>query len=152
MFDALAMIEIRQAWLAILARASAPELLDALTAAPALPAFETLRPAESGMSMVRGRIGGGGQPFNLGEMTISRCSIRDAAGRIGHGYAAGRDLAQVELIARLDAVLQDDALRPAYEAAVLSPLRAAQASRRAETEARAAATEVQFFTLATMRS
>jgi alpha-D-ribose 1-methylphosphonate 5-triphosphate synthase subunit PhnG len=104
------------------------------------------------MSMVRGRIGGGGQPFNLGEMTISRCSIRDAAGRIGHGYAAGRDLAQVELIARLDAVLQDDALRPAYEAAVLSPLRAAQAARRAETEARAAATEVKFFTLATMRS
>jgi len=152
MFDAPASIETRQAWIAILARASARELLDALEAAPALPDFETLRPAETGMSMVRGRIGGGGQPFNLGEMTISRCSIRDAAGRVGHGYAAGRDLAQVELIARLDAVLQDDALRPAYEASVLAPLRAAQAARRAETEARAAATEVKFFTLATMRS
>jgi alpha-D-ribose 1-methylphosphonate 5-triphosphate synthase subunit PhnG len=152
MFDAPSGAAGRQAWLAILARASASELIAVLSNAPELPEFETLRPAESGMSMVRGRMGGGGQAFNLGEMTISRCSIRDAAGRIGHGYAAGRDLAQVELIARLDAALQDDALRPDYERAVLTPLRDAQAARRAATEARAAATEVKFFTLATMRS
>ena len=104
------------------------------------------------MAMLRGRMGGAGDAFNLGEMTIARCSIRDAAGRIGHGYAAGRDLAKVELIARLDAALQEEALRPLYAAAVLDPLAVAQDAARAATEARAVATEVKFFTLATMRS
>ncbi len=95
------------------------------------------------MAMLRGRMGGAGDAFNLGEMTIARCSIRDIDGRIGHGYAAGRDFGQVELIARLDAALQDETLRPFYTAAVLDPL---------ATEARAVATEVKFFTLSTMRS
>ncbi len=55
-------------------------------------------------------------------------------------------------MARLDAVLQDEALFDAYDQAVLQPLAQAQATRRFETEARAKATEVKFFTLATMRS
>jgi alpha-D-ribose 1-methylphosphonate 5-triphosphate synthase subunit PhnG len=75
----------------------------------------------------------------------------DAAGRIGHGYAAGRDLAKVELIARLDAVLQDLGICEVYHPLVRR-LAAAQADRRAATEAKAAATEVKFFTMATMRS
>ena len=59
---------------------------------------------------------------------------------------------KVELIARLDAVLQDEALFPLYDQAVLRPLAETEAARRAGVEARAAATEVKFFTLATMRS
>ncbi len=152
MFDSPATPTTRQSWLGILARASAAQLTQLLENAPALPEFQHLRVAETGMAMVRGRIGGGGSAFNLGEMTLARCSIRDAAGRTGHGYAAGCDTALVELIARLDAVLQDETLFPAYEAAVLRPLAAAQAEYRAGIEARAAATEVKFFTLATMRS
>lgn len=142
----------RQAWLAILARSSAAAIADHLQTAPALPAHQRLRGPEAGMAMLRGRIGGAGSAFNLGEMTIARCSIRDAAGRIGHGYAAGRDLSQVELIARLDAVLQDSELHKIYDKAVIRPLAAAQAARRGAIEAKAAATEVKFFTLATMRS
>jgi len=152
MYDSLPSPTLRQTWLSILARASAAEISLHLADAPALPAFSHLRLPESGMAMVRGRMGGGGAPFNLGEMTITRCSIRDAEGRVGHGYAAGRDTAQVELIARLDAALQDETLYPDYEAAVLSPLAKAQAARRAGVESRAAATEVKFFTLAAMRS
>jgi len=141
----------RPAWLGVLARASATEIKTHLNSAPQLPGFTRLRGPESGMSMVRGRAGGGGAPFNLGEMTISRCSVRDEAGRIGHGYAAGRDHAQVELIARLDAALQEPVLYPAYCEAVLVPLANAQAARRAGEQARAAATEVKFFTLTAMR-
>jgi alpha-D-ribose 1-methylphosphonate 5-triphosphate synthase subunit PhnG len=152
MFDAPSTTTLRQSWLGVLARASAAQILSLLENAPSLPEFQHLRVPESGMAMVRGRMGGGGSAFNLGEMTLARCSIRDAAGRLGHGYAAGRDTAQVELIARLDAVLQDDALYPLYDQAVLRPLAAAQAARRAGIEARAAATEVKFFTLASMRS
>lgn len=152
MFDAPPSLSPRQIWLGLLARASRERLLQLLDSAPKLPGFERLREPECGMAMIRGRMGGNGAPFNLGEMTITRCSIRDEAGRVGHGYAAGHDLEQVELVARLDAVLQDEALFGAYDQAVLQPLAQAQAARRLETEARAKATEVKFFTLATMRS
>jgi alpha-D-ribose 1-methylphosphonate 5-triphosphate synthase subunit PhnG len=152
MFDTPTESTSRQSWLGILARASGAEILELLQHAPALPDFSHLRAPEYGMAMLRGRMGGGGAVFNLGEMTVARCAIRDAAGRIGHGYAAGRDTGLVELIARLDAALQDPELFPEYEREVLRPLAQGQASRRAETESRAAATEVKFFTLATMRS
>src|SRR5271168_536712 len=104
MFDAPTKTTSRQSWLGILARASLAHLSSLLESTPALPEFQHLRVPESGMAMVRGRMGGGGAAFNLGEMTLARCSIRDAAGRIGHGYASGRDTDKVELIARLDAV------------------------------------------------
>ncbi len=142
----------RQRWMAALARASAAELAERLAQAPALPDFVRLRGPETGLVMVRGRAGGGGAPFNLGETAVTRCSVRDAAGRIGHAYVRGRDATQAELAARLDAVLQDDDLQDAYDRAVVTPLREAQDALRAQDARRAAATRVQFFTLATMRS
>jgi alpha-D-ribose 1-methylphosphonate 5-triphosphate synthase subunit PhnG len=141
----------RAVWLGVLARTGRDVLETHLRSAPALPDFTILRGAESGMAMLRGRIGGGGAAFNLGEITISRCSIRDATGAVGHGYAKGRDLAQVELIARLDAALQNTALRPQLLDRVIAPLAARITARRAATEAQAQETEVKFFTLATMR-
>lgn len=146
------MSEKRKTWFAVLARASGDELRAALAGAPDLPGFTRLRGPETGMAMVRGRAGGAGAAFNLGEMTVTRCSIRDSAGRVGHAYAAGRDGGQAELFARLDAVLQDSEFFAVYHAAVIAPLAAAQAARRLVTEKKAAATEVKFFTLATMRS
>lgn len=142
---------MRQAWLGILARSSTETLSACLAAAPPLPGYSLLRGPEIGMSMVRGRAGGGGTAFNLGEMTVARCSIRDESGRIGHGYAAGRDTKHVELIARLDAALQDTSLYPAYEQAVLIPLAGTEQVRREALAAKAAATDVQFLTLSVMR-
>jgi alpha-D-ribose 1-methylphosphonate 5-triphosphate synthase subunit PhnG len=152
MLDAVQDGLARKAWFAVLARATGDELREVLAAAPALPGFTRLRGPETGMAMVRGRAGGAGAAFNLGEMTVTRCSIRDDAGRVGHAYAAGRDGGQAELFARLDAVLQDPELFPVYHAAVVAPLQAAQAARRLVTAQKAAATDVKFFTLATMRS
>jgi alpha-D-ribose 1-methylphosphonate 5-triphosphate synthase subunit PhnG len=142
----------RKAWLSVLARSDHARIQTHLSGLPALPDFTHLRRPETGMAMVRGRIGGGGAAFNLGEMTIARCSIRDATGQVGHGYALGRDLAQVELIARLDAALQSPAWHDCLIAELVNPLADLIAARRAATEAQAQATEVQFFTLATMRS
>lgn len=142
----------RQAWLGILARASAAELHACLEQAPQLPAYALLREPEIGLIMVQGRIGGSGAVFNLGEMTVTRCSIRDDGGRVGHGYASGRNLLQVELMARLDAVMQDAALHAIYRHAVIEPLMHAQQVRRTVLADKAAATEVKFFTLETMRS
>ena len=139
----------RPRWMAVLARATAGELTDA---AGQLPPYTRLRGPEVGLVMLRGRAGGGGAPFNLGEATVARCTVRSADGFVGHAYCLGRDLRQAELAAALDAAMQDPARAPSLEAGLIQPLAAAQAARRATLSRRAAATQVQFFTLATMRS
>ena len=141
----------RAAWLGLLARSDAQSLSVCLKTAPPLPRYSLLRGPEIGMCMVRGRAGGGGDAFNLGEMTLTRCTVRDEAGRVGHGYAKGRDTKQVELIARLDAILQDAALYLAYEQPVLLALARTEQARRDDVAAKAAATDVRFLTLSVMR-
>lgn len=136
--------------MAVLARASGDELA-AAAAGAALPAFTRLRGPEIGLVMLRGRAGGTGEAFNLGEATVARCTVRTAEGRVGHAYCLGRDLRQAELAAAFDAALQDPERTATIEAAVIRPLAAAQAARRETMARRAAATQVQFFTLATMR-
>lgn len=142
----------RQLWMAVLARASAAQLQAHLADLPPLPAHRVLRGPEAGLVMVRGRVGGGGAAFNLGEMSVTRCSVRDAAGQIGHAYVSGRDAMQAELAARIDAALQNPEWHGRLMEAVITPLAASQQAAKAELAAKAAATRVQFFTLATMRS
>ncbi len=139
----------RQRWMAVLARASGTELEPHR---PLVTGYTTVRGPELGLIMLQGRAGGAGAAFNLGEATVTRCTVQDAAGRVGHAYTIGRDLLQAELAAALDAALQDPARHDALQDHVIAPL-AAEQRRRRETQARrAAATQVQFFTLATMRS
>lgn len=141
----------RRRWMSILARAEAAEIAARLDTLPAPPPHRRLRGPETGLVMVRGRAGGDGAPFNLGEMTVTRCSLRLEDGVVGHGYVAGRDARQAELAALVDALMQDPARRPALEAAVIAPLAAAQAARREAQARRAAATRVEFFTMTQMR-
>ena len=140
----------RQHWMAILARASVQELAEKLAELPALPEAEMLRAPETGLVMVRGRAGGDGEAFNLGEMTVTRCALRLGA-HVGHAYIAGRDHAKARLAALLDAALQDSALHQACMHAVIEPLAAAQQAAGAAEARKAAATRVDFFTMATMR-
>jgi alpha-D-ribose 1-methylphosphonate 5-triphosphate synthase subunit PhnG len=141
----------RRRWMSVLARAGAEDIVRHLADAPPLPAHRRLRGPETGLVMVRGRAGGDGAPFNLGEMTVTRCSVRLEDGTIGHAHAAGRDQAQAEIAAVLDALMQTEAWHARLEALVIAPLEAAQAGRRAETARRAAATKVEFFTMTQMR-
>lgn len=135
--------------MAVLARATAADL--ARLADGLLPPYTRLRGPETGLVMLQGRAGGTGPAFNLGEATVARCTVR-AGDQLGHAYCLGRDLHQAELAAALDAALQDPARHDRVAAAVIAPLAAAQESKRAETARRVAATQVQFFTMATMRS
>ena len=141
-------IEARKRWMAILAKAE-PEALERSLRAhlPELPAYTLLRRPETGLVMVRGRAGGDGNPFNLGEMTVTRCSIRLADGSVGHAYVAGRDARHAERAAILDALLQDAAYRDGLEERVIAPLERAQTIARSTASAKAAATKVDFFTL-----
>ena len=142
----------RRHWMRVLARAGAGDIAALLDGAPALPAHVRLRGPETGMVMLRGRAGGGGGAFNLGEMTVTRCTVRLADGPVGHAYVAGRDARQAELAALLDAALQDPARHDALLATVIAPLAARQLQAGHAAARRAAATKVEFFTLATMRT
>lgn len=136
----------------VLARASSEEIAARLAARAPLPAYTRLRGPEAGLVMVRGRIGGGGGPFNLGEMTVTRCTVRTEAGLIGHAYVAGRDARQAELAALVDAMMQDPDAAPALHADVITPLAGVQQQRRDDIAAKAAATQVQFFAMQNMRT
>ena len=141
----------RRRWMAVLARASAAELEDRLAGLPPPPRHLRLRGPETGLVMVRGRAGGDGAPFNLGEMTVTRCAVRLPDGRVGHAYVAGRDARQAELAALVDALMLDEAARPQVEAVVIAPLTATQREAREVEAQKAAATRVQFFAMAHMR-
>ena len=133
----------RKAWLSILARAPADRLA-ALFPDP-LPDHALLRAPEIGSVMVQGRIGGTGAPFHLGEMTVTRCSLRLADGTVGHAYVQGRDRGHALRAAAIDALMQTgaaSALRPA-----LDRLADEEAARRTTRAAKAAATRVDFFTM-----
>lgn len=139
----------RRRWMAVLARADAAVLAGLLGH---LPAYTVLRGPEAGLVMVRGRTGGGGAPFNLGEMTTTRCTVRIEAGFVGHAYVAGRDERLAELAALTDALLQDPARQPVLLEELIEPLAAAQQAQRNAVSAKAAATRVQFFAMRNMRS
>ena len=145
-------IAARQRWMAVLARAGAGEISACLAECPPLPGYRRLRGPEAGLVMVQGRQGGGGSGFNLGEMTVTRCTVRTDCGWTGHAYVAGRDARQAELAAVLDALLQDPERSAALSRRVIDPLAAAQRARKDQAARKAAATKVQFFTLATMRT
>lgn len=137
----------RKAWLSVLSRAPAPHLAELWTKAGYDPAHEVLRAPEIGAVMVRGRAGAVGAPFNLGEMTVTRCSIRIASGEVGHGYVQGRDKNHATQAALIDALMQT-ADTKSIEAAIITPLRKAAEQSRATRAAKAAATKVNFFTMA----
>jgi alpha-D-ribose 1-methylphosphonate 5-triphosphate synthase subunit PhnG len=140
-------VDARRRWMSILAKAESDELATAWTQLGAVPDYRVLRGPEIGLVMVRGRAGGTGAPFNLGEMTVTRCTVELAEGAVGHAYVRGRRRRHAELAAVLDALLQDPTRRPALEADVLERLAAEQAGRRRAAEVKAAATRVDFLTL-----
>jgi alpha-D-ribose 1-methylphosphonate 5-triphosphate synthase subunit PhnG len=136
----------RQAAMAVLAHSGAAEIachLDAIE----VPSYENLREPENGLVMVRGRVGGDGAPFNLGEAAVSRAAVRLSTGEIGFGYTLGRDRRKAQMIALCDALVQTSEFADAVEAKVLAPLRAALISERNRKAAETAATRVDFYTL-----
>lgn len=134
----------RQRWMGVLARAG--EALDPFEAVLKDSAYQLIRAPEVGMTLVRGRMGGTGSAFNLGEMTVTRCVVRLADGRTGYSYLAGRDKRRAELAALADAHLQG-ADQARWLDDLIEPLARRQRDRRAARAAQTATTQVEFFTL-----
>ncbi|VVO26931.1 phosphonate C-P lyase system protein PhnG [Pseudomonas fluorescens] len=135
----------RQQWIGVLAQAGSAEL-KRHEAALRDTEYQLIRAPEIGMTLVRGRMGGTGAPFNIGEMSVTRCVVRLADGRTGYSYLAGRDKAHAELAALADAHLQGTQ-QARWMSELIEPMARAQASRRAAKDAETAATKVEFFTL-----
>ncbi|WP_316013628.1 phosphonate C-P lyase system protein PhnG [Roseobacter sp. HKCCA0434] len=133
----------RREWLSILATAPPERLLT--LAEPFSRPVETLRAPEIGSVMVRGRAGGTGAAFNLGEMTVTRASVQ-LGDAVGHGHVQGRSRPAAEAAALLDALLQGDEAG-AIQRDVLAPLQRERAEARRLRAAKAEATKVNFFTL-----
>lgn len=96
--------------------------------------------------MVQGRAGGTGAAFNLGEMTVTRCTLRLDCSTVGHGHVQGRRKADAEAAALVDALMQTDAADRVRDT-VLDVLEEEERLRRATRAAKAAATKVDFFTM-----
>lgn len=141
----------RKEWLSVLAKARAAEVVEAWEALQSRPGYQALRSPELGLVLVRGRMGGLGDAFNLGEMTVTRAAVRLESGETGLAYVAGRERRHAEIAAAVDAMMQSPALRPQVETPVVARLHRAQDERRSLAGRKAAATTVDFFTMVTGR-
>lgn len=135
----------RKEWMGVLAKSPA-SALEALLQGREPQGWRHLRVPEVGSVMVRGRAGGEGAQFNLGEMTVTRCSVQLSGGVVGHGYVQGRDKMHAQRAALVDALMQTDQA-PVIAAEVLAPLRGQLSDRAEQRAAKAAATKVEFFTM-----
>jgi len=133
--------------MSVLAKAPPGEVIAAWESLDARPVYTALRAPEFGLVLVRGRMGGAGGAFNLGEMSVTRAAVRLETGETGVAYVAGRDRRHAEIAAAVDAMMQSPRLRPAVEGDVVRRLRMTQEARRTVAARKAAATRVDFFTM-----
>ncbi|QOG05271.1 phosphonate C-P lyase system protein PhnG [Aureimonas sp. OT7] len=121
------------------------QLYEALSAD--MPCAQTLRGPEIGSVMLRGRIGGAGAAFNLGEASVTRASVRLADGTVGHSMLLGRHAERSTRAAHVDALWQTHAYREAVEARLIDPAIDARRALVRNERSEAEATRVDFFTM-----
>ena len=140
-------VTARQALMRVCAEATEAELVAALEHLEPTPVATDIRPTESGLVMLRGRIGGSGAPFNVGEATVTRAVVRLATGETGFSYLLGRSKARARLAAIIDGAGQNPTYRTAIEQHLVGPVTSRLANERRVAREEAAATRVEFFTL-----
>ena len=134
--------------MSILAKASYEDLRSLWQNLPEKPEWSRIRAPEIGMVMVRGRMGGTGNRFNIGEMTVTRCTVGLDCGVIGHGYVSGRNKDHAEIAAVIDALMQRKDRAETVEHSIIKPLELRHLESRKTASRKAAATKVEFFTVA----
>lgn len=137
----------RQRWMRALALGSPSRLEAAWKSLERPPAYSLLRRPEVGLIMLQGRAGANGPRFNLGEMTVTRCSVTLEGGPAGHAWIAGRKPRHAELAALFDALLQSPGWGERLEAALIRPLLDEREEELARRAAEVEPTRVHFFTM-----
>lgn len=131
----------------ICSEADETELEAALGACGGVPDAQDVRAPETGLVMLRGRIGGDGAPFNIGEATVTRAVVRLADGTVGYSYLLGRSARRARLAAIVDALGQHSGHHATLGAALVVPVRARRDAGLKLQREQSAATRVNFFTL-----
>ena len=137
----------RPTWMAILAKSSLDDLEQQIKTLGHLPKYTFLRKSEIGLAMIRGRAGGTGQAFNLGEMTVTRCVVKMEENIKGFGYVGGRSKRHAELAAVCDGLLQQEKWFQKVSDCVIQPLKAKYSDRQQKQQSQTDATKVEFFTM-----
>ena len=137
----------RREWMAALAMAGSDRLNEAWSGLAEVPEFRVVRGPETGLVMVRGRAGNTGRRFNLGEMTVTRCSVSLASGVMGHAWVAGVEPDHARLAALFDALMQEPGREDELRATLIAPLQEARRTRLARRRAEVRPSRVDFFTL-----
>lgn len=145
--EAVDLNQKRQTAMRALAHARTADVQSLVAEAGLTVEAQAVRGPETGLVTVRGRIGGGGAPFNTGEATVTRATVRLPTGEIGHAYQLGRDIEKARLSAALDALMQRDDVRPTVEARIIDPLVLVQQHEADRKRSETAATKVDFFTM-----
>ena len=96
--------------------------------------------------MVRGRAGGTGEAFNLGEMTVTRCVIKMEDIK-GFDYVGGRSKRHGELAAVCDGLLLQNEWCDQVRESVIQPLQTKLIERQQKQQSQTKATKVEFFTM-----
>ena len=136
--------------LSLAEESSLEAFLDGLDKKGVLPCWTLTRGPECGLVMVRGRIGGQGQAFNVGEALVTRCCVNLTSGKdhiAGCGYVLGESPRHAEMMAVCDALWQDEGLAPLLENDLLPHLAKNLSARYERDRTRSAATKVDFFTM-----
>ena len=134
--------------MAALALAPEARLREAWDGLAAQPQYKVVRGPETGLVMVRARAGNSGERFNLGEMTVTRCTVGLGEGIMGHAFIGGLSHEHARLAAVFDALLQlpekGEDLRRALIGSLQQERQTHLAGRRDEVRP----SRVDFFTLA----
>jgi alpha-D-ribose 1-methylphosphonate 5-triphosphate synthase subunit PhnG len=133
--------------MAVLAKSSPADLEKAREKLERPPSFRYLKKPEIGLVMIRARAGGTGPRFNLGEMSVTRCTVQVVGGYIGCAYVAGRSPSHAEGAALFDALLQDPRQHPVLMEKIIRPLEAILKEKREQEATKVASTRVEFFTM-----
>lgn len=138
---------LRQALMKICTHATEAELTQALADCGGVPDVEDVRAPEEGLVMLRGRIGGDGAAFNVGEATVTRAVIRLDDGTLGYSYLLGRSPRKAQLAAIIDALGQKEVWQARLQKVLVEPVSARRATEAQQRAKETAATRVNFFTL-----
>ncbi len=145
----------RQQWLSLMAKTPLEDLKDqwthCLKTTQLIPEnieqyAQAIRPIQTGLVQVRGRMGGNGNRFNVGDMTVTRAAI-NCEGFQGFGYIAGRSKTHANLIALLDALLQNPQYQVVLQSSLLTPLADLRHKVLQTNVEKTAETRVEFFTV-----
>lgn len=140
-------VEQRQNLLSTLAKSSLKDIQSYWPHSPNDYQFNTIRPPQTGMVMAVARTETTGEPFNLGEVSVTRCALRLESGETGFGYSMGSDTEQVLHIALIDALAQVDDNFDTLSAEVINPLKQKIADRQKRQKALTDTTKVDFLTI-----